>query len=80
MTANAAAFPQMAHDQLPWLAALAELVDAVPQELIVLEPTQYAALIASVACIKAMVTCSNPVGHLVPYHFDYAVTTTTRSS
>jgi hypothetical protein len=54
MAANAAAFPQMAHDQLPWLAALAELVDAVPQELIVLEPTQYAAFIASVACIKAM--------------------------
>jgi hypothetical protein len=44
----------MGFDQLPWLAALVKLVDAVPQDLIVLEPAQYAALIASVACIKAM--------------------------
>jgi hypothetical protein len=48
------AFPQMSFDQLPWLAALAELVEAVPPELIVLEPAQNAALTASVACIKAM--------------------------
>jgi ribosomal protein L30E len=30
MANKADAFPQMSHDQLPWLAALAELVEAVP--------------------------------------------------
>src|SRR2546426_8736659 len=54
MTQNAAAFPQIGFDQLPWLAALVELVEAVPRDLLVLEPARYAALTASVACIKAM--------------------------
>ncbi len=48
------AFPQLAVDHLPWLMALANLVEAVPVELVVLEPQRYAELVASVASLRAM--------------------------
>src|SRR5262245_8424010 len=54
MVQNGNAFPNVGFEQLPWLAALVSLVEGVPPELVRLQPKQYAALIASVACVRAM--------------------------
>jgi hypothetical protein len=48
------AFPRVGFDYLPWLAAVVHLVQSVPNELIVLEPREYAELTASVAGLRAM--------------------------
>src|SRR5439155_10909277 len=47
------AFQNIGPDQLPSLAALARLVESVPYELIVIEPGQYAGLIASITYLRA---------------------------
>ena len=51
-------FPEMVQnvgsEDLPSLAALVQLVESVPEELKVLEPRQYAELIASLSCLRAM--------------------------
>lgn len=48
------AFPNVGYDTLPSLAALVQLIESVPEELIVLEPGRYAELIASVSCLGAL--------------------------
>src|SRR6266849_791892 len=53
MATSPFAFPNISPNQLPSLAALASLAGSVPDELIVLEPGQYAGLLASIACLRA---------------------------
>ena len=48
------AFPSVASGDLPSLAALVQLIQSVPEELIVLEPRRYADLIASVSFLRAV--------------------------
>lgn len=48
------AFPGIGPDQVPRLTALADLVHAVPPELITVGSEQYAALLACVAYIRAL--------------------------
>lgn len=47
-------FPNVGRPDLPRLAALVQLVESIPQKLLVLEPRRYAELIASVSCLRAM--------------------------
>jgi hypothetical protein len=49
------AAPQVDSRDVPSLAALAHLVEAVPEDLIVLEPRRYAELAAAVAYLRAVV-------------------------
>ncbi len=48
------ATPHVNSGDVPGLAALAHLVEAVPEELIVLEPGRYAGLTAAVAYLRAV--------------------------
>ena len=54
MVQNPRVFPQVEAPVVPNLAALAQLVEAVPEELLVLEPSNYAALVANVAYLRAL--------------------------
>lgn len=47
-------FPELDSSQVPSILALATLVRAVPDHLIVLDPQHYAALVASTAALEAM--------------------------
>lgn len=47
-------FPNVGSADLPALAALVQLVESVPEELMILEPRQYAELTASVSCLRAV--------------------------
>jgi hypothetical protein len=47
-------FPSVGPHSVPGLVAFASLVDAVPAELVTLEPTSYAGLVASVAYLRAL--------------------------
>ena len=47
-------FPSVGPDHVPRLVALARLVDAVPEELLTLEPSRYAGLVASAAYLRAL--------------------------
>src|SRR5438034_1745526 len=51
---NPYAFPNIGPDSIPSLAALARLVNQVPSELVTLDPTGYAGLVASVAYLEAL--------------------------
>lgn len=54
MGKNPSAFPNMASGDLPRLTALVQLIESVPEELIVLEPGRYAELIVSVSCLRGV--------------------------
>jgi hypothetical protein len=47
-------FQQIGPDEIPRLAALAALVDAVPTELLILNPSDYAGLVAAVGYLRAL--------------------------
>lgn len=68
MGQNPDASSNVGHSDLPGLAALVHLVEAVPEELIVLEPRQYADLIASVACLRAMADVFQASRQPLPLH------------
>jgi hypothetical protein len=52
--ADSGSSPQIAYNQAPLLLAIAGLVESVPAELLVLRPTSYAELIASLAYLRAL--------------------------
>jgi hypothetical protein len=54
MATNPNAFPHVTAAEVPSLVALVKLVESVPNELIVVEPRQYAGLMASIAYLQAM--------------------------
>src|SRR5262245_18545005 len=56
MATNPSAFPQVDAGRGPTLTALAALVDAVPLNLIRLDPARYAGLVAAVAFLRAVPT------------------------
>jgi hypothetical protein len=54
MVKTPTAFPQFTADSLPPISALVSLVEAVPNDLLVLDPAQYAELTASTAFLRAL--------------------------
>jgi hypothetical protein len=54
MARNPNAHPNMDASYLPSIAALARLVQAVPDRLIILDPRKYAALLGSIAALEMM--------------------------
>ena len=54
MVRNPRAFPGVEAHAVPSFAGFASLVDAVPAELLVLDPTSYTGVVASVAYLRAL--------------------------
>ena len=47
-------FPDVSSDSVPPLKAIAQLVESVPEDLLILDPAHYAELIASVAYLRSL--------------------------
>src|SRR6266496_4683660 len=54
MVERPTAFPQVSADAVPLISALVSLVEAVPNEFLILDPGQYAELTASTAFLRAL--------------------------